>query len=573
MTGPGTTNAARGLLEGWRGLISPIELPPGLEAAARRLEEAAAALGSLCRRLAEGPEAPLRLAFFGPTGAGKSKLFNSLLGRNVSPAGFRRPFTLRPVYSLHEAHAALAGGIDGEVVVRGGEGWRDVLLIDTPDFDSVERANRAAAERVFREAEAFLFVTDAQKYADQSTWEYLERIFREGTPVLIVLNKVAGDGAPRDFRARLEARFGHAAPVVVREHAVDDATLLPASDRALSEIRDGIARLEGGPGERREALVRAFRGDLGRSLGAWEAAAAALGAYLAAAASLRERLAARYDKGAADLEAWLDAGLDPELKAEVYARVLERIQRIDILRYPRRLLALPFEGVKLLLGRWWPFGGRGGRAGRGAAAPDEAFERLEGRLLALAEETREDFRRAEAAPGLLSRGEEQGLRIPHEELREVYEASEREHREWLRRESETTASRLTGENKLKFILSQVIYNAVVVGVQVHTAGHFTLVELAADGVLSPIVAKAVGMAVSSERVGEFERAARAERHRRLRAVLTEARGRFERHLERRTAWRGAFEAAARGMEELGAGREAIARLFEGMARGAVHAVR
>src|SRR5262249_27688414 len=131
------------------------------------------ALSNLARRLLEGPDAPLRVAFFGPTGVGKSKLFNSLLGKELSPSGFRRPFTLRPVYFLPESHKALLPGIDGDVKLGSDPSWRDLILIDTPDFDSVETQNRKEAERIFREADAFLFITDVQKYADHATWEYL----------------------------------------------------------------------------------------------------------------------------------------------------------------------------------------------------------------------------------------------------------------------------------------------------------------------------------------------------------------------------------------------------------------
>ncbi len=48
-------------------------------------------LVNLRRRLRDGPHAPLRIAFFGPTGAGKSKLFSSLIERNVSGSGYQRP--------------------------------------------------------------------------------------------------------------------------------------------------------------------------------------------------------------------------------------------------------------------------------------------------------------------------------------------------------------------------------------------------------------------------------------------------------------------------------------------------
>ncbi len=546
--------------------LGGLVLPPGLETAARAIPGLVRTLSNIVRRLDEGPNAPLRLAFFGPTGAGKSKLFNSLLGGVLSPAGFRRPFTMRPVYSLHEAHAALAPRMQGEVRLRAGDSWRDVLFIDTPDFDSVERHNREEAERVFREAEVFLFITDVQKYADQSTWEYLERIFRERKQAIIVLNKVVGEGGERDFRARLEARtagtFAAADLIVVREHAVDDVALLPDAEPGLAKIGDRIARVVGTSAERRAALMAALFADLDNLLDGWSTTRGSLEAYLEGIARLRVRLDERYSKGSALLGTDLEAPVDAGLKAEVYARVLERIQRIDILRYPRRLLALPLEGIKQLAGRWWPF-----RRGVPSASPEEAardkeLQALEKSLLHLAEETREDFQTEARCPGLLERQAALALRISHDELRVLHTRRSRAFREWLEREAREMASKLTKENKVKFILSQVIYNSIVVGVQIHTAGHFSLVELATDGVLSPLVAKAVGMAVSSERVGEFEKTARAEHDRLLAEVVGEARSRFASHLDSRGTWKGAFEAMEADMEALRRQREAVMKAFE-----------
>ncbi len=100
-------------------------------------------------------------------------MFSSLIGQNLSSSGFRRPFTRKAVYYVHEYWRGISATLVGEVEFHEDATWQDALLIDTPDFDSVEVANRVEAERVFLEADAFLFVTDSLKYADASTWEYL----------------------------------------------------------------------------------------------------------------------------------------------------------------------------------------------------------------------------------------------------------------------------------------------------------------------------------------------------------------------------------------------------------------
>jgi len=548
------------VLSDLRERLTGLELAPGL--AAESLCLLPETLSNLLRRWREGAGGPLRLAFFGPTGAGKSKLFNSLLGANLSPAGFRRPCTMRPVYSLDAKYRELVVPIDGEVHVRSGGLWADVVFIDTPDFDSVERQNRAEAERVFRAVELILFVTDVQKYADQSTWEYLERIFSQRKPVILVINRVTGEGAVSDFRARLGNRPEAGELIVVRAHPLEDATPLPEEEPALAAMRERIAKIVGTPPERRATLVAAFRADLETLFELWDGLVARLQGYLEGLTQLGQRLEDRYKDSVAQLGRDIDVPVGAGLKAEVYARVFERIQKIDILRYPRKLLALPFKGVKQLAGKWWPF--RQDRVEKQVDEPTskEAFQSLERKLLSLTEETSEDFRTEARTPGLLGREDASALRISHDEIVGMYRERDQAFREWLKREAEETASQLTTENKAKFILSQVIYNSVMVGVQIHTAGQFTLVELATDGVLSPLVAKGVGMAVSSEKVREFEQLASAEHQRLLAEVLDEARGRYRRHLEGCGAWREAFESLADDMKRLRDGKETLIDAFK-----------
>ena len=108
----------------------------------------------------------------------------------------------------------------------------------------------------------------------------------------------------------------------------------------------------------------------------------------------------------------------------------------------------------------------------------------------------------------------------------------------------------------------MIYNSVVVGIQIHTGGTFSLAELLTDSVISPLVAKAVGMAVSSQSVADFEHHAQAEHNRLLGEIVDEARGRFATHLELHGAWREAFESIQSDVEQLRGESHALARAFE-----------
>src|SRR5215510_14160554 len=104
-------------------------LPGGLQGRADPAR-AREALGNLLRRLEEGPRAPLRVAVFGPTGAGKSKLFNAILREVRSPSSFRRPFTRRPVYLVHRRRSGLRLPAGVEPSLHERPEWQDTVLID-----------------------------------------------------------------------------------------------------------------------------------------------------------------------------------------------------------------------------------------------------------------------------------------------------------------------------------------------------------------------------------------------------------------------------------------------------------
>ena len=90
------------------------------------------------------------VALAGPTGVGKSQLFNALAGTELAPVGRRRPTTAA-------GQAAVWGGDARALLDWLGIGRRHqvdaddldgLVLLDLPDFDSVETAHRVEAERI-----------------------------------------------------------------------------------------------------------------------------------------------------------------------------------------------------------------------------------------------------------------------------------------------------------------------------------------------------------------------------------------------------------------------------------------
>src|SRR5205809_6214968 len=154
-------------------------------------------------------ESPLLVVLLGPTGAGKSTLMNTLARATVSRTGVLRPTTREAVLLSTDADAAVLrrgalAGIDAGQIVRAPAttAATGMAIVDAPDLDSVERANRVIADALVEAADLGIFVTSAIRYADKVPFDVVQRIAARGLPVLIVVNRMPADAS--DQRVVLE---------------------------------------------------------------------------------------------------------------------------------------------------------------------------------------------------------------------------------------------------------------------------------------------------------------------------------------------------------------------------------
>lgn len=206
-------------------------------------------------------EAPLLAVVGGSTGAGKSTLVNSLVGRRVTEPGVLRPTTRSPVLVHHPDDTGWFGQErllpDLERVTRStvDPGALQVVasdtvpaglaILDAPDVDSVEERNRTLAAQLLAAADLWLFVTSAARYADQVPWDYLRQAADRSTAVAIVLDRTPVDAVQTvsTHLARMLASRGlKDSPLfVVTESPVSDEGLLPPD--AVADIRGWLDSL------------------------------------------------------------------------------------------------------------------------------------------------------------------------------------------------------------------------------------------------------------------------------------------------------------------------------------------
>lgn len=195
------------------------------------------------------------VALLGATGSGKSSLFNSLVGAEVSATGVRRPTT-------SQTAAAVWGG-DGagdlldwlevpsrHVVADPPTGLEGLVLLDVPDHDSVRVEHRLEMERVAAHTDVLLWVTDPEKYADRALHRYLRNLVGRDPLLLVVLNK--SDTLAPEALAACRSDLGR----LLVADGLPGATVLPVSAARGTGIGELRAQLGRAVSARRAAVQR-----------------------------------------------------------------------------------------------------------------------------------------------------------------------------------------------------------------------------------------------------------------------------------------------------------------------------
>ncbi|MEU7840599.1 GTPase [Micromonospora sp. NPDC049114] len=207
------------------------------------------------------------VALAGATGSGKSSLFNALAQLELSPVGVRRPTT-------GVTHACVWGPLEGanrlldwtgvlprhrfvrESALDGDDetALHGLILLDLPDFDSVQRSHRLEVDRLLGLVDQVVWVVDPQKYADRVIHDsYLREFHRHRDVTLVVLNqadRLPPAELPRvldDLRRLLDTDGLTGVPLLATT-AIDPAGMVglrTALERTVAERQAALRRLAG----------------------------------------------------------------------------------------------------------------------------------------------------------------------------------------------------------------------------------------------------------------------------------------------------------------------------------------
>lgn len=346
---------------------------PGVATAREARDETVAQIADYLLPRLERLDAPLLVVVGGSTGAGKSTLVNSLVGAEVSPAGVLRPTTRAPVLACHPGDKSwfqddrilpsfartMGGAPSGSNtlhLVLDSDVPPGIALLDAPDIDSVEIANRILSDQLLAAGDLWLFVTTAARYADAVPWELLSKAQARAIALAMVLNRIPPEAlaeVPSHLRALLDSAGLQRAPVLsVPESELRDG-LLPKL--ALEPVRawlDDLARNQ----DQREKLVRmTLAGALDSLAARTELVASGLDAQSGAVKELNDAVARSYDRCLEDVSDALSGGT--LLRGEVLARWQEVVGTGDFMRsLEARIGRLRDRVAEAVLGRPSPAG-------------------------------------------------------------------------------------------------------------------------------------------------------------------------------------------------------------------------
>lgn len=339
-------------LSALRDRVASVRLPLPLPGAPRARQTRAELLAQLDDYLVprlKAPEAPMLAVVGGSTGAGKSTLVNSLVGRQVSEAGVLRPTTRTPVLVCHpDDHHWFAGmrvlpdlmrvwvpheeeevppAAKPRVRDRGPANThatremrietvsslpRGLAILDAPDIDSLVVENRTLAAELICAADVWVMVTTASRYADAVPWHLLRTAKQYRATLVTVLDRVPHQvltEVSRQYGALLtKAGLGDVPRFTVPElpESAGGGGLLPAS--AVAPLFAWLAHHAQDPAARQYAVGRTALGALDSLKRRMPELASAVAAQHAAAVRLTSAVEDAYKREGKRVRNRLDHG-------------------------------------------------------------------------------------------------------------------------------------------------------------------------------------------------------------------------------------------------------------------------
>ena len=445
------------------------------------------------------PDFPIFICIIGGTGAGKSLLFNSLVGSKFSEVGVRRPCTRGAVICSPSASVNILRelgkewAIDGttRIVTSDREYLANIILVDTPDFDSVEKDNVIISDRFFILSDVILFVASEEKYADLLGRNVIRRSLEWGKEVGIVLNKSLTENAFNDFSKGLNNEFGELEVVKIGR--------IPG----IPEILDSIAQIEplvslfsrfkssDETSKLRTIELHRLRSSLLKSI---NANATELQLLRDRVANAIVQIQDALTQVTEEMESRLQVSPSHEVEQKIQIRLGDILRKYDILYVPRAALRSAVEKIvstvrsSIFSSRMesdtMPLIGKFAQNDCGGPLPqlDASIAKLNLRVAEILLSTEEfsDFRRivSDSCP-----------RFTSEQIETFYQNAFPEVEHLLEAEFEKFKDGLSTFDEIKLYGSYTLWSLFLITAEITIGGGLTLLDVALNTVIVPFIPK------------------------------------------------------------------------------------
>lgn len=471
------------------------------------------------------------VVLLGGTGTGKSTLYNLLCGREISQTGLIRPQTRGPVVFAHRSvslqehlpaflgpveHVSWKAGFQPQpgmesrllIVEHTVDECHHLVLVDTPDVDSLVLENQKMAEDLFLLSDLVLFVTSQEKYADQAGFAYVHRILKEDRSFFFILNK-AEQTDPADKEALLHDLWGQLAlePESI-ERLKRWTWFLPLAERQEGTRLAKTVAFQ----DLQNALTTRLQPAGIKDFLAWERSRACkrvqqelgdlidiLDVELQLTGKWREQLEDCFQKAVQSLLEREEIRFKNQGRAYIQAEVNTLYARFDFLAKPRRAVI----GTLLMPARLLGLIKSGSKKERKKALW-EARQKWDSLPLIQAvagfnRDVLEHLTPGEKSAPLHKQLQKNDLIMDRAEITELVQKEQDKLAEWLEGEFETLAREASKGKRIGIYSTTALWGALLISFETVIGGGLSLMEGVADAILGPFLSKgAVGLFASRD---------------------------------------------------------------------------